>query len=187
MVENLKKKIDEARGIVEKLGLKEPNKSAVFCAVLTQLLLREKVEEKLEKPKRVEIGLEKRVERLAKDVSVTEEKLKNVFNFEEKNLDPIAPVKGSWQEKQLKATLVILTGLSYCYEKDEILSTHLKGKLGNLKIGSLSQLGPTLLEHPQLIVSKGEGRGTSYKITVPGKKEGLKIIKELAQAGESVA
>lgn len=180
-MENLKKKIDEARKIVGKLGLEEPYKSEAFGAVLTRLLLEEGIEEEVIKKPKPEIELKAKIENLAKDAGLTEEQLKHVFNFEENDLDLIAPIKGSWQEKQLKTTVTILTGLRYCYEKDKILSTHLKRKLENLGIGSLSQLGPTLSEHPQLIIPRGKGRFTSYKITEPGKKEGLKIIKELVE------
>lgn len=54
-MENLKKKIGEAKKIVENLDLDEPYKQEAFGAVLTQLLLGEEIPRKpKEEPKRAE-------------------------------------------------------------------------------------------------------------------------------------
>lgn len=183
MAENLKKKIDEARRIVEKLDLDEPYKSEAFGAILTWSLVGEKVEEELkEKPKRVEIGLEKGVEKLAKDAGVTRGQLNQIFDLGKDDLTISVEAGGeSDKEKQLRATLVILTGFSYCYRKEEIHSIDLKKKLKILGI-PIANLARNLAEYPRFVLSIGKPKSPKfrYKITVPGKREGLRIIRELA-------
>ena len=184
--EDLRKKVDEAKKIIEKLDLNEPYKSEAFGAILTQLLLKEKVEEKLEeKPKRVEIELEKRIEKLAKSASVTIDKLKQIFDFEEDDLILLTVGEETEKEKQVQATLLILTGLSYCYGKREIVVADLKRKLERLGIAALQNLSTNLSEYPQFVVPKGKrgSRKFGYKITIPGEKEGLTIIRKLVEGG----
>lgn len=184
--QKLKKKIDGAKKLVEKLGLKEPYKSETFGAILTWSLIREKVEEELEKPKRVEIGLEKRIEKLAKDAGVTVGQLKHIFSFKD-DLGLLVVGEGTDKEKQLQATLLILTGFSYHYGKEEILSIDLKRRLRKLGIRALGHLTENLSEYSRFILPKIRGSASTYEMTVRGKEEGLKIIKEFARAGEPKA
>ena len=178
------KKIDEAKRIVGKLGLDEPYKSEAFGAILTWSLVREIVEEELkEKPRRVEIELEKSVEKLAKGAGVTRDRLNKIFGFGKDDLTISVEAGGeSNKEKQLRATLVILTGLGYCYGKEEIQSPDLGKRLKILGI-PISNLARNLAEHPRFILPLGKPKSPKfqYKITLPGKREGLRIIQELVR------
>lgn len=180
-MENLRKKIAEAKKIVEELGLEEPYKSEAFGAVLTQLLLTERAKEKLEKPTHIEIGLEKRIEKFAKDADVTVDRLKHVFHFKKDDLALLMVSGEKQREQQMRATLLILTGLSYCYERGEILASDLRKKLKKLDIG-LANLATNLARHRQFVLPEGESgsHAFTYLITEPGKKEGLRIIRELS-------
>jgi hypothetical protein len=178
-VENLRKKIAEAKKIADELGLEEPYKSEAFGAVLTQLLQTERAKEKLEKPTHVEIGLDKRIEKFAKNIGVTIDQLKQIFDFEEDNLILIKEPVGTQEEKQVQATLLILTGLSYCYEKEQTLATDLKRMLDQSGI-DLKNLSTNLKKYRQRIIPRGMqgSHNFTYKITGPGKSEGLRLIRE---------
>jgi len=104
MVGDLKKKIDEAREIVEKLGLREPHKSGVFCAVLTQLLLREKVEGELEKPK------------LTKKVKIAKKKVKYRKNSPAFYLSRLLDETDFFKER-IKTTAEIVEGIWIKFRK----------------------------------------------------------------------
>lgn len=92
-------------------------------------------------------------------------------------------------EKQLRATLAILTGLSYCYEREKILSTNLRKRLEVLGIVSLQNLPTNLVKYHQFVLPRGKSGipKFSYKITVSGKKEGLKLIREFVQNNKAGA
>lgn len=151
-------------------------------SALERLLLKGKVEENLKEiPKRVEIGLEKNMGKLAKSAGIEIDQVKQIYDFEKEDLTLLVEAGGEdVGEKQLRATLVILVGLSYCYEKEEILSGVLGKKLKTLGI-SLANLARNLDEHPRFVLPVGKPKSTKfqYKITVPGKNEGLKIVREL--------
>ncbi|MFH1774527.1 MAG: hypothetical protein ABH874_06175 [Methanobacteriota archaeon] len=134
--------------------------------------------------KPVEVSLDQGIKKLAADAGITEEQLKHVFDFEEEDLNLIAAIEGNEAEKQCRATICILTALDYCYGKDIIESKILRKKLEKLGISSLNNLSTNLAKFANFIVPKGEPGSPNfcYKITLPGKKKGLEIIRELASA-----
>lgn len=131
------------------------------------------------------IATEGRMEKLCEDAGITEEELKCVFDFEEEDLSLIATVEGKSEAvKQFKASVGILTAYHYCYRKDEIRSQDLRKKLEWSGIRSLGNLSANLANYKQLIRPKGKSGSPqfSYKITFPGIKKGLEIIREWASA-----
>ena len=125
------------------------------------------------------------LEKFSKDVGISEEQLMYIFNFGEDDLGLITVIKGKKEsEKQIKATLCILTAYHYCYDSDEIRSQDLRKKLEWLGITSLVHLSLNLTKYKQFIISRGVPKSPnfSYKITYPGIKKGLEIIKELSDA-----
>jgi len=131
------------------------------------------------------VNIEKGIEKLSGDAGISEEQLRSVFDFEEEDLSLIATVEGKNEaEKQFKATICILTAYHYCYDRDETRSQDLRKKLEWLGIKSLGILSANLAKYKQLIRPKGKSRSPqfAYKITYPGIKKGLEIIKGLASA-----
>jgi len=129
--------------------------------------------------------LNERIKKLFVDVGISEEQLRYVFDFEEDDLNLITSVEGKSEgEKQLSATLCILTGYEYCYGRDTIKSQILRDKLEKLGIRSLANLSTNLSKYPNYIISKGKRKSPNfmYKLTYPGKNEGLRIIKSLSKS-----
>jgi len=142
------------------------------------------LEQKKEKPiKKVGIDIGADIGKLSKDAGINEEQLRHVFDFEKEDLSLIVTVEGKSEiEKQFKATVCILTAYHYCYNSDEIKSQGLRKKLEWLGIKSLVNLSSNLANYKQFVLPKGKPGSPkfSYKITFPGIKRGLEIIKELS-------
>ncbi|WXG40453.1 MAG: hypothetical protein WED07_06500 [Candidatus Freyarchaeum deiterrae] len=148
--------------------------------------LEEPFEQEKEMPlKDTGVDIEDVILKFSKEAEIKEEQVRNVFVFDKNDLNLKISVCGeSEAEKQFKATVCILTAYHYCYGKDEIKSRDLRKKLKWLGIGSLGNLNQTFEEYKQFIIPVGIPSSTnfSYKINLPGIKEGLKTIKELAEA-----
>ena len=126
-----------------------------------------------------------RMRPLAEAARLQEDQVKNVFDFSGEDIRLIAPIEGKDErEKQLKATLCILTAHHYCYDKDEMRSRDLREKLQWLGIKSLSNLSGNLGTFKQFLLPRGKAGSPEfqYKITFPGLKRGLQVIAELATA-----
>jgi len=131
----------------------------------------------------IDEGLEERIQKFAKDVGISVENLRKVFDFGETNLSLIAIIDGKGEEeKQLKAALCILTAYHYFLSRDDIVAENLRDKIKNLGIKSLTNLSTYLRRYPNFIICNvRSGSNTStYKITYPGIKRGLELIKELS-------
>lgn len=129
-----------------------------------------------------------RIQQLAANAGLTVDQLKHVFHVTEEDVYLIAAVDGINEvEKQIKATVAILTTQNYLLGVDEIKSKKLRPKLEKLGIRSLINLSTNLAQRPDLIVPKGEPKSPdfSYQITYPGLRKGLEIIKELATKATS--
>jgi len=103
------------------------------------------------------------------------------FNKDGALLLIIPPEGKNENEKQLKATLCILTANDYIFNTDFIKSRELLTKLKKLGIKSLGNLSTNMTKHRQLLILEGKSgsHNFGYRITIPGKKEGIRIIKEL--------
>lgn len=115
------------------------------------------------------------IKKLSKATRLDEDQLKYVFHFDGDGFTIIAPIKGNQAEKQLKATLCTLTVNDCMYGKNDITSGDLRSILEELGIGSLTNLSTNLRSQRQFIIAKN----SNYKLTHPGKAEGLNIIREL--------
>ena len=140
--------------------------------------------EEEEKPiKKIDVGIEECIIKLSEEAGINEEKIRHVFDFNKKDLNLIKIIKDKKEStKQFKATVCLLTAYHYCYGNDKIKSRDLRKKLEWLGIRSLGNLSINLSQYKQYIIPEGKSRSPefSYKITYPGIKEGLKIIKELS-------
>jgi hypothetical protein len=139
-------------------------------------------EQNKEKPnKEINIDIKECLGKLSKASGIEEDKLKNIFYFEKDGLKILSKIKGKKEsEKQLKATVSILTVYYYCYGIDKIKATDLTKQLEWLKI-SLANLSRSLSSNRKYLILKGRSRKDySYEITFPGRERGLEIIKELS-------
>lgn len=127
---------------------------------------------------------EQRLREFSEEIGIDVEQLKYVFHFGEEDLTLIAVIKGKKEnERQLKATLCILTGYHYYYGEDEIRSQELRKKLRWSGIRSLTNLNSNLKRHRELLIPKGKPGSPEfrYQIIYPGIKKGIEIIKELCE------
>lgn len=123
-----------------------------------------------------------KIKKSCSEIGIKEEQLKSVFDISEKDVTLITEMAGKKEsEKQFKATVCILTAYHYLFERDIIKSQDIKENLEWLGIKSLSNLSKNLAKHKRYIIPIGESSSPnfSYKVTYPGLKEGLNIIRSL--------
>lgn len=128
----------------------------------------------------------KGIEELKKVVEVDGDALNHIFDFDDKDVRIIYHIASETTTesiKQYRATILYLTILKFCYSTNEICSKELRRKLEDIGLTkSLVNLSTNLKSYQTQIVHKKGERGntdTSYKLTIPGEQEGVKIIKEL--------
>ncbi len=182
--EFIKKSEESVEGVNdEKLRLK------AFEVVLNNLI-KSSIEEKnisySEKPKSKDV-VNKSMDKLNKDnllnaLNMSDIQLNNIVDFDDNDFRILPRIQGKSEAKrQQQATLIILTVKYYCYDDREINTSELKNKLRNMGIKSLENMATNLKDFENYIIKKGEQRSpaTLYRVTDPGIKEGLKLIKEL--------
>lgn len=126
------------------------------------------------------------IEKLARFLKSSSKDVCNIISFEEgEEFTFLFSIDGKNEpEKQLNATLCILTVFYYCYDQDEIATNNLKQKLEFLGIKSLDHLSHNLKKHKKLFILKGKARSSkfNYKVTQPGLNAGLNILSEKMKA-----
>lgn len=126
------------------------------------------------------VEIEGRVAELAKRVGTSIEQLQNVVEFEKEKFHLIKALPfPSMKEKQQKASLIILTVGKLCYGVDEMRATEISSIMENIGVSS-ANYAYAMSQIRQEVLGKGAGKGTVYRITIPGVKKGLEIIKEIA-------
>lgn len=119
---------------------------------------------------------------LLNNLELSETQLNNIVEFDGDNFRILPPIKGKSEgEKQKKASLIILTNKYYCYGAREIETAELRNNLQDMGIKSLKNMATHLKNFENYIIKKGKpgSSATLYRITDPGLKEGLRLIKEL--------
>lgn len=121
------------------------------------------------------------IQKLSKLTDIDINKLEQIFNFKEDDFEFMNPIIGEKSiDKQVKATLIILTIYYITYEKDEIPSKELGKHLRWLGTGAYSHISENIRnECNDLIEIKGTAPNLSYKINLNGIQEGKKMIIEL--------
>ena len=163
MDEEIKKRFEEIERRLEKLELYLPK----------------------EKPKLEKSGdLETKIKKLCDDAEVNYEDFYKIFFIEDKEiLLLIVPPGKNEAEKQLKATLLILTTSKYLFGQDFMKSSDINKKLEKLGIKSLVNLSTNLTRYRQFFIPRGKSksRNFGFQIIIPGEKEGLKLIKDFLE------
>lgn len=139
------------------------------------------IEELIKKtPEITEIGNE--YEKLITETGIGEEELIETIYFENGSYKIIAEIDGKTNKKKmLNATLLILTINDICYGSNRIRTQDLKKKLEYLGIGSLANLSTNMKSVKRFVIPDGK-RGSKeygYKLTLPGRKEGIRLLSEL--------
>ncbi len=129
-------------------------------------------------------SIEEGIKKLAVAVNVTDEQLKSVFEFANEKPILIAIIEGMQKEKMKKICLVILTAYEFAYGEECIMTAIMKSHMEDAGVTVSTSFGSTLTQACKgLIITIGTkySPNTAYKLTTPGRKEGLRLIKELAE------
>ncbi|WJI09300.1 hypothetical protein FGU46_03900 [Methanobacterium sp. CWC-01] len=189
-LELIKVEIDSAEKMCESLD--DPDKT-IFKTILKSLnyIINEGKNENLESSEvgeQVEdMGVSNRINYLLKEAEIDLNHIEKVFRIEEDDFKVVATIEGKNEvEKQIKATLPILTVYYYCFGKEKIQSRDLASKLRWLGIKSLANLSKNLKrpECKPFVIVSGTGNNLTYQILNQGLKKGVEIIRELSSGSE---
>lgn len=115
---------------------------------------------------------------------ISQEELSKIFDFEEKVINLLVHPRGDNEgEKQITATILLLTAYYYYFNEPEISSSELRQKLLDVGVTSLVNLSTNLKLYPNLLVHKKSKKGstnTCYRITIPGLELGRSLIRRIA-------
>ena len=131
-------------------------------------------------PNIVDIGNE--YEKLITETGINQTMLNEIVYFEEGDFTILSEFPGkNNKEKQTKATLLILTINDICYGVNRMRTQDIKNKLEYMGIGSLTNLSKNLKTLKSYLIPDGKSSESGYKITLPGKKEGVRILNDLSK------
>jgi hypothetical protein len=122
--------------------------------------------------------------RLAKSTGISKDMLESVFQFEKNGPVLLSSIAGDRAEKFKGVCLPVLVAYEAVYGQSVIKSSIIKSFLDDAGVNTSTDYGSFLRAACKgLIVPVGSGPGISYKLTTPGRKEGLRLIKELSEGG----
>jgi len=127
-------------------------------------------------------SIDAQIKKFCSEIGISKEQLKSVFDISENDVVFITEMTGKNEiERQFNTTVCILTAYHYLFGEDIIKSKDLREKLKWLGIKSLGNLSMNLAKYKKYIIPIGKPASPafSYKITYPGIKEGLDIIRSL--------
>jgi len=126
-------------------------------------------------------NLETNIFNFANKLGVTDEQLKQVFDFEDEKLTLlITPTDKKISIKQQKIALAVLTTYKNCYGQEELSVRELNRNIEYVGL-STGNLSTNFKKIKSEIIMKGKPKSTNmtYKVTAPGERRGIKIIQEL--------
>jgi len=127
-------------------------------------------------------------DKLASALNIDINKLKNIIDLYDSDFHIISDIPGGKSEstKQQNSALIILTIQYYCFNNREILSGDLRKQMSDLGIISLINMSSNLSLMKSFIVKTGlrGSHDTKYRITDPGIRKGLELIKEMLNKSE---
>jgi hypothetical protein len=143
----------------------------------------EGVKKGVKRPKRKEKMLitlnPEKIISIAKEIKITEEELRTIYQLEQNNIHLIRSVKGETiREQHLNYSLLIAFAYRVFYNIENLDSSELRDKLSDAGCPKLVGLSTSLKEYPTLIIHQRGEKGniyTTYKIT----QQGMECAKEL--------
>lgn len=194
-IKKTQERIELAKKAVENME-DDGYKMKSFEVILNKLLRDEKFsseetkKERIESPKK-EVSLiekPKGINKLMGDAEVTEEQFYSLFDVEGKQVNILDPPKGkNSSEEQFMNSVLLLVLNYYLTGSHELHSSVLRKKLEAHGVSSLVNLSTNLNIRKRYIFRKPGKKGntdTFYKITFPGIKEGLDLIKRLSSEND---
>ena len=129
-------------------------------------------------PNITEIG--KEYEKLMIETGISQDKLKETIYFDKGDFIILSEIEGENNiEKQINATLLILTISDICYNDNSMKTQDIRRKLEYMGISSLTNLSTNLKTIKTYLISYGRSTASGYKLTLPGKKSGIKILTDI--------
>ncbi len=133
----------------------------------------------------IPLGLDQGIKNLSKKVGITEEQVREIFDFEKNKLTLIKLPKGEEREITQNATLVILLGYKYSFGNEDVPAKEVRRNLAENEV-SLNNFATHLNKIiPSFIRRKGKPKSakTSYRLTLPGEVKAKKVMKEIIKNG----
>ncbi len=126
--------------------------------------------------------IQDRIRSLASQLDTGEEQIQEAIHFDDEYPILLRPVGGNGRvEQQRRALLMLGSIFDLVYEKREVGAT-LYGVILRKSSVDQQRLDHALERLRGRFIVKGVGRGTSYEITVPGRNEGLALLRDLIAA-----
>lgn len=132
-------------------------------------------------PQKITITVDtKGIEELAKDLGIEQERIRELFEFEEQGIHILEALKGTTESKtQFSTALAYLTTYYYYFREQEIESSKLYRIMEDLGIGALGHLYSNLCKNRKLLIPKKANKKiNTYRITTPGIKKGVSLLSE---------
>jgi len=123
------------------------------------------------------------VRKLAEKVNISEEKIKEIFDFENETLTLVKTISANPKEKTQNVSLLVLLGYKYCFDKNEVLSQEIRRNVGENGI-SLENFATYLNELiPSSVRRKGKPKSakTTYRLLPYGESKAKELIKQLCK------
>lgn len=146
-----------------------------------------KLENKLPSISRIQEGIEG-IEKLAKEIGLTKEKIREIFDIEENILTVVKTVGENNKEKIKNVSLLVLLGYKYLFERNELFSKEIRRNVAENDI-PLNNFATYLKEIiPTLIRRKGKHKSTktTYRLTTLGEAKAKKLLKEMITSSREV-
>jgi hypothetical protein len=119
------------------------------------------------------------IKKFAENTNLPVEQLENVFQFNEHDLQFIAPLTGSLSEKQVILAQCVLIGLEFVYGKKLIDATELAKKIDDFGLDP-HNFARSLSNRSDIFRKMGKKRQTKYKLTDVGKTSATQLVHNLA-------
>lgn len=179
----IKDKIQLAITLVE--DVPEPFKTKAFEVILSNLLegsLPKKTPPSFPKEAKesseIVQSLEDKIERLAKIADIEVSRLKDIFQFEEKEPMFIGRVEGTEAERQAQISRLMILVCKEVYGKEWVEGSFLWKVLGDYGVGSLQHLARNLERRENEFRMMGQGRGRKYKLTEQGRQNAVASLRQ---------
>jgi len=123
------------------------------------------------------------IQKLVKKLNVSEEKIQEMFDFEEETLTLVKVIGENPKEKTQNVALLVLLSYKYCFDKNEVLSQEIRRNVGENGI-PLENFATYLNELiPSSIRRKGKKKSakTKYRLLAFGESKAKELIKKLSE------